>query len=55
MDPDAQESFREMAKMGLTLFRGLKEDGATDVEAMMVLTALMAGMLQSGRTDESKP
>jgi hypothetical protein len=53
MEPSDQAAFRELAKMGLTIFRGLKEDGATDSEAMLVLTAMLAGMLQTGMQNEN--
>jgi hypothetical protein len=46
-DIEKQQVYREMAKLGLSIFRGLREDGADPMEASLVLSALFAGMLQS--------
>ena len=47
-----------MAKMGLTVYRGVIEDGGTPFEASMVLTSIIAGMMVSsknsnGNTEET--
>jgi hypothetical protein len=55
-DIQKQEAYREMAKLGLGIFRGLREDGASPLEASLVLSALFAGMMSgvqpSSSTDE---
>jgi hypothetical protein len=50
MNPEEQEAFRSMAKVGLTLYRGLIDDGANSEEAFFVLAALFAGMVVASKT-----
>ncbi|KKW10613.1 MAG: hypothetical protein UY48_C0033G0001 [Candidatus Gottesmanbacteria bacterium GW2011_GWB1_49_7] len=41
-----------MAKMGLTVYRGVIEDGGTPFEATMVLTSIIAGMMAASRSTD---
>lgn len=40
----AEQGYQELARMGLTIYRTLKRDGAADDEAFAVTAAYFAGL-----------
>ena len=46
------EGFRDIGKMGLTVYRGVKSDGGSENEAFNVTAAFFAGMNKAAQSDE---
>jgi hypothetical protein len=51
-DFNGEESLTQIAKMGLSIYRALKRDGASSEEAFTVTSAFFAGFAKGSASDD---
>ena len=48
-----RKTWMDFGRQALLLYRGAKDEGASDHEAMLMVTAFYAGMFKGSRDDDS--